>query len=224
MWFNDVSKEPWCIKHATSLDGKKWRVTTDPVLEIDQEWESGRLFYPTVLKIDDVYLMWYGSYWTSRKKHDGHSALLLVLMVSNGIDIRITPYLNRIPNVPGNHTMSPGQSVMAFPDGSFRIWYARSKKPPFVNKYFAITTAHWNGPQTKTVSSIQKKTRRVYKLEKPNQAEIEKIAGHSLNETLHLKSEKRGELETDGTVIEKVGFHQRTRFENTCSALSSENL
>jgi hypothetical protein len=31
-------------------------------------------------------------------------------------------------------------------DGSFRIWYASRKKPPFVNKYFAINTATWSGP------------------------------------------------------------------------------
>jgi hypothetical protein len=33
------------------------------------------------------------------------------------------------------------QSVMRLPDGRFRIWYASRKKPPFVNKYFAINTA-----------------------------------------------------------------------------------
>ena len=163
MWFNDVSKEPWCIKHATSLDGKKWRVTTDPVLEIDQEWESGRLFYPTVLKIDDVYLMWYGSYWTGRKNT---TALGFAVSVDG---------LNwyRTPGQPGTQTGSRTSlgitlchqpiSHGSFPDGSFRIWYARRKKPPFVNKYFAINTAHWSGPanENSLTPKLQKKPARV---------------------------------------------------------------
>ena len=34
-------------------------------------------------------------------------------------------------------------SVIRMDNGSFRIWYASRKKPPFVNKYFAINTATW---------------------------------------------------------------------------------
>ena len=51
MWFTDVSKEPWVIRHAESLDGRSWRATIEPVVELDQQWEKGRLFYPTVVKI-----------------------------------------------------------------------------------------------------------------------------------------------------------------------------
>ena len=35
------------------------------------------------------------------------------------------------------------QSVIRYDDGSFRMWYASRKNPPFVNKYFAICTAVW---------------------------------------------------------------------------------
>ena len=40
---------------------------------------------------------------------------------------------------------------VSMPDGSLRIWYASRKKPPFVNKYFAINTAVWN-PATERAS------------------------------------------------------------------------
>jgi hypothetical protein len=35
---------------------------------------------------------------------------------------------------------------MRLPDGSLRMWYASRKKPPFLNKYFAINTALWKTP------------------------------------------------------------------------------
>ena len=66
MWYVDVKKSPWVIRHATSDDGRRWRVSPEPCLIIDQAWEHTRLFYPTVVKIDGVYMMWYGSYWKDR--------------------------------------------------------------------------------------------------------------------------------------------------------------
>ena len=38
------------------------------------------------------------------------------------------------------------ESVMRMPDGSFRMWYASRKAPPFTNLYFALNTAGWAGP------------------------------------------------------------------------------
>ena len=38
------------------------------------------------------------------------------------------------------------QSVLRLPDGSFRLWYAGRKQPPWSNLYFAIGTARWAGP------------------------------------------------------------------------------
>lgn len=72
MWYTDVAREPWIIRAATSTDGRKWDIVPNPVLEIDQKWERDRLFYPTVVKADGVYLMWYGSYWLSK---DARTAL-----------------------------------------------------------------------------------------------------------------------------------------------------
>ena len=63
LWYTDVSADPWCFRHATSHDGRAWKVDEQPVLKVEQAWESKRLFYPTVRKVDGGYVMWYGAYW-----------------------------------------------------------------------------------------------------------------------------------------------------------------
>ncbi|MCA9073993.1 MAG: hypothetical protein KDA93_03090 [Planctomycetaceae bacterium] len=145
MWCTDVSEEPWKFRHASSPDGQHWDVTGEPVLVIDQAWEQSRLFYPTVLKIDDAYLMWYGSYWTARE-----STTALGFAVS---DDGVTwhkhpgnPVLRPDPDRPWESHYVTSQSVMGLPNGTFRIWYASRKAPPFINKYFAVNTAVWRRP------------------------------------------------------------------------------
>lgn len=145
MWYTDVSAEPWKFRHAQSRDGRSWQVTKEPVLEVDQKWERGRLFYPCVLKADGVYLMWYGSYWSAHS----HKTAIGFAASSDGLAWHKSPHnpvLRPAPNRPWESHYNTSQSVMRLPDGSFRIWYASRKKPPFVNKYFAIATARWGGP------------------------------------------------------------------------------
>lgn len=142
MWYTDVSAEPWLFRHAASSDGRTWEVTEEPVMQIDQEWEQGRLFYPTVLKIDGVYLMWYGSYW---KGHPNHTALGFAAS-QDGLTWHKSPHNPAVKpqaDRPWESHYTTSQSVMRLPDGSFRIWYASRTKPPHVNKYFAVGTARW---------------------------------------------------------------------------------
>lgn len=148
MWFTDVTRDPWVIRHATSLDGRRWRVTAEPVLELEQSWELRRLFYPTVLKIDGAYVMWYGNYWSARP-----STTALGCAVSlDGMEWYLhpdNPILRPDPGRPWESNYVTSQSVARLADGSYRIWYASRKKPPFVNKYFAINTARWDGPDVR---------------------------------------------------------------------------
>lgn len=142
MWYVDVQKSPWILRHADSEDGRRWRVSPTPCLTLDQDWERTRLFYPTVLKVDGVYLMWYGSYWKQRSN-----------ATATGFAVSLDGLKWR--KHPGNPVLRPAadreweshyvtsQSVLRLPDGSFRIWYASRRKPPFVNKYFALNTAIW---------------------------------------------------------------------------------
>jgi len=142
MWFTDVEQEPWRFKYAVSFDGVEWSVDEEPVLALDQEWEHQRLFYPTVLKRNGKYLMWYGSY--SNTPGNEMTTALGFATSTDG---------TRWEKDPGNPVFGPepkqgweshyttSQSILQLPDGSLRIWYASRPKPPFVHKYFAIGTA-----------------------------------------------------------------------------------
>lgn len=145
LWYTDVSAEPWTFRHATSSDGRRWSVSPQPVMVVDQPWERERLFYPTVLKVDDVYLMWYGSYWSaeSNKTAIGFAAS------RDGLRWHKSPHnpvLRPDPDRPWESHYATSQSVLELTGGGFRIWYASRKAPPFRNKYFAINTARWSGP------------------------------------------------------------------------------
>ncbi len=145
MWYTDVSQEPWSIRYAQSEDGRSWEVSKNPVVVIDQEWEAGRLFYPAVVKIDGLYVMWYGSYWS---KVNLNTALGCAVS-RDGIVWKKNPENPVFRPDPSRHWEShytTSQSVLPLGDGSYRIWYASRKEPPHVNKYFAIGTAVWKRP------------------------------------------------------------------------------
>jgi len=117
-------------------------VTEKPCVKIDQAWERSRLFYPAVLKVDGTYLMWYGSYWTARS----NTTALGFACSKDGLTWHKhpnNPVLRPDPNRPWESNYVTSQSVIRLSDESLRIWYASRKKPPFVNKYFAINTAIW---------------------------------------------------------------------------------
>jgi predicted GH43/DUF377 family glycosyl hydrolase len=145
LWYIDGSGGPWIVRHASSRDGRSWSVTEAPSVILDQEWEKNNLFYPTVVKADGVYLMWYGSYWA------GHPSMTATGFAASldGITWYKSPHnpVHR-PDAsrPWESHYVTSQSLMRLDDGSFRIWYASRKEPPHVNKYFAINTARWSGP------------------------------------------------------------------------------
>ena len=147
LWYTDVGREPWSFRHAVSRDGKTWDVTPKPVLTVDQDWEHRRLFYPTVVKAAGLYLMWYASYWTEQPGADTTAVGFAVS--TDGVRWRKSPHnpvLRPDPSLPWESHYNSSQSVIRLPDGTWRMWYASRKAPPYVNKYFAICTATWPGP------------------------------------------------------------------------------
>ncbi|MBW3541447.1 MAG: hypothetical protein KY476_14365 [Planctomycetes bacterium] len=144
LWYTDVSREPWIIRHAVSADGKQWHVDAEPVLVIDQAWERGRLFYPAVVQVDGAFLMWYGSYWSGQpqKTAIGFAASLDGRRWHKHPD---NPVLRPDPSRPWESHYTTSHSVARLPDGSWRMWYASRRRPPFTHKYFAIGTARWAG-------------------------------------------------------------------------------
>ncbi len=145
MWYSDVRQRPWRIRYAESADGTHWEVRPEAVLDFTQPWESGILVYPTVLCIDGVYLMWYGSHDSRHKQTTaiGFAASL------DGIDWHKhpqNPVLRPDAARPWESNYVTSGCVIRLPDGGYRYWYASRTKPPFVNLYYAINTARWAGP------------------------------------------------------------------------------
>jgi predicted GH43/DUF377 family glycosyl hydrolase len=147
MWYTVPGSYPWLMKHAKSDDGLKWTVTKEPVLKLSQSWEHDLQIYPAVMKFDDVYLMWYASYL-----HKDRETTAIGFAVSlDGIKWYKhpdNPVLRPDPTRSWESHYVSSQSVMRMPDGSFRMWYASRKKPPFTNLYYALNTARWSGPVT----------------------------------------------------------------------------
>ncbi|GMW00775.1 MAG: hypothetical protein AMXMBFR84_19120 [Candidatus Hydrogenedentota bacterium] len=144
LWYTDVSNEPWVIRHARSNDGKAWRVVDEASIVLDQAWEERRLFYPCVVKSGGTYCMWYGAYWSARP----NTTAIGFATSRDGVTWRKhvqNPVLMPDPDRPWESHYTTSQSVLRLPDGAWRMWYATRKEPPFVNKYFAIGTARWEG-------------------------------------------------------------------------------
>ena len=146
LWYTDVSDEPWCIRHARSEDGHHWSVTEAPVLELDQSWEWGRLFYPYVLQPEpELFGMWYGSYQSA----DPHKTALGVAVSEDGIRWQKSdhnPVFGPDAARAWESHYTTSQSIQQLHDGRWRMWYASRPAPPFQHKYFAIGTASWDGP------------------------------------------------------------------------------
>jgi predicted GH43/DUF377 family glycosyl hydrolase len=155
MWFSDVSRRPWVIRHATSDDGQHWSVTTRPVLQLSQEWEAEVLVYPTVLKQGDLYLMWYGSYDDAIRRETTAIGFAVSRDGKTWTKNPHNPVLKPDPARPWESNYVGSGSVLRLADGTFRYWYASRKSPPFRNLYFAINTARWDGPAKSDVPEIR---------------------------------------------------------------------
>jgi hypothetical protein len=223
MWYTDVFASPWIIRHAQSSDGRSWTVTEEPAIILDQPWESGQLFYTAVLKLDGVYIMWYGSYWN---EYPNKTALGCAASL-DGLHWHKSPHnpvFRPDPDRPWESHYTTSQSILRLPDGSLRMWYATRKSPPFVNKYFAIGTARWTGPNPCSVdgpvdSASPDSSATLVSSSKPL-IELAKDPDafdrwqHSMRDKLwkmlgipearvQLEPESRGCFELDGLVIEK---------------------
>jgi hypothetical protein len=146
MWFSDVSRRPWVIRHATSADGGRWTVDKRPAIVLSQDWEAEVLVYPTVLKADGVYLMWYGSYDRAVRRETTAIGFAASVDGKHWHKHPQNPVLRPDPARLWESNYVGSGCVMRLPDGSFRYWYASRKQPPFLNLYFAINTARRVGP------------------------------------------------------------------------------
>ena len=206
MWFTDISQESWFVRHAWSEDGRKWRLTPEPAVVIDQAWERSRLFYPHVIKVGGVYLMWYGSYWTERPST---TAIGLAASI-DGMKWHKhpkNPVHRPSPERPWESHYVTSHAVIREDDGSLRMWYASRKTPPHVNKYFALNTAVWRDPPKNpvSVSSYPQHEDQFVAWQSQTRQQLREALGIP-REKGALDPDKRGELRHDGIVIEKWVF------------------
>jgi predicted GH43/DUF377 family glycosyl hydrolase len=146
MWYADVSRRPWVIRYATSSDGTRWQVDERPAVRLSQDWEAEIVVYPTVLKIDGVYLMWYGSYDSAIRRETTAIGFAASLDGRKWRKHPDNPVLRPDPQRSWESNYVGSGCVSRLPDGRFSYWYASRKRPPFDNLYFAINTARWAGP------------------------------------------------------------------------------
>lgn len=77
MWYTGHNESIWTastvgkIGYAWSLDGFIWnKLSENPVLEAEYEWEGGKLFGCAVIKDAELYKMWYGAeFWRSTSSY-----------------------------------------------------------------------------------------------------------------------------------------------------------
>lgn len=142
MWYTDVTVDPWVFRFAESADGSSWTSHPEPVLAASQAWEADRLFYPTVIKRDGVYQMYYGSYQASNRQ----TTSIGFAVSEDGVRWEkdpSNPVFGPNPERDWESHYTTSQSIHVQPDGSLRMYYASRTKPPFTHKYFAIGTAVW---------------------------------------------------------------------------------
>lgn len=147
MWYCDVTKRPWIIRYAKSEDGRKWNVAPGAVLTLSQDWENEIVLYPSVLKIDGVYLMWYGSYDRAIRRETTAIGFAASLDGQKWYKHPANPVIRPEKSHPWESNYVGNGCVMRLSDGSFRYWYSSRTAPPFRNLYYALGTVHWAGPK-----------------------------------------------------------------------------
>lgn len=155
MWYTDVVKRPWLIRHAVSADGKKWNPDERPAVQLSQPWEAEVILYPAVVKAGDVYLMWYGSYDGAIRRETTAIGFAASVDGINWYKHPQNPVIKPEMTREWESNYVGNGSVMRLADGSFRYWYAGRKKPPFDNLYFSIGTARWAGPGKDATAEVK---------------------------------------------------------------------
>jgi hypothetical protein len=144
MWYTCIDQHPWFTTYAESADGTRWEKTEKRCIVMDQAWEVKDQVYPMVIKANGVYLMLYGCYW----RDDKHTALGFAVSPDGLAWTKHpdNPVFRPNPEHDWESNFTTSQTLMRLPDGTFRLWYAGRRQPPWSNLYFAIGTAHWAGP------------------------------------------------------------------------------
>ncbi|MEE2706633.1 MAG: acetylxylan esterase [Planctomycetota bacterium] len=205
MWYSDTSQETWVIRHAAcDTDTAKWTIgdwkaTPGIILKADQPWESGSLRSPIVLKVNDIYQMWYVA---DVKNGEGATALGFAVS-ADGLQWHKHPQNPVFHPGAGRGISAP--TVKRMPGGEFRIWYADRGATDPEYQCSSIKSIRWD-PQAPlpiaAVTSCPDNPEEFIKWRDEKRAAIVKMLGIP-KERVPLNPEKRGQYEQDGVVIER---------------------
>ncbi len=111
---------------------------------MDQNWEVKDRVYPMVIRADRLWVMLNGCYWND----DKHTALGFAVS-KDGLPWTKhpkNPVFRPEPKHDWESNFTTSHTLLRLPDGSFYLWYAGCRQPPWSNLYFALGSARWVGP------------------------------------------------------------------------------
>ncbi len=120
MWYSARNAGRWRIGYATSPDGSAWTKAGAPVLDLGPAgaWDDATVYYPSVVRSDGAYRMWYTGF-------DGSRYRIGAATSSDGVAWTRDPVVPVItPGAPGSWDgqATLAASVVAQAD-SFRMWF-----------------------------------------------------------------------------------------------------
>jgi hypothetical protein len=115
---------------------------------LSQPWEAEVLVYPTVLMVDGVYLMWYGSYNHAIRRETTAIGFAASLDGELWFKHPQNPVFRPDEARAWESNYVGSGSVLRLPDGSFRYYYASRKAPPF-EPLFCDQYGRWTGRMQK---------------------------------------------------------------------------
>ena len=141
----DGKSVPWEVHLATGADLYSLKPhASNPVLTVSQPWEKGALFYPYVLKEDDIWVMFYASYWQNHPTSKGATAIGTATS-SDGVKWTknpSNPVLTPSPDSTYDSVYNSSESVIRDGD-TYRLYYAG--RIDTIHKYFSIGLATKSG-------------------------------------------------------------------------------
>ena len=129
MWYAGYDGSNWRIFYATSSDGVSW-VKQGLIMDYgDSTPEAISILFPTVIKTDGIYYMWY----TGKTTIENRLTILSATSV-DGINWNKKGLEINYGDVAGEDTSVSESCVLREDDGSLKMWYSGTDWVP-VNKY-----------------------------------------------------------------------------------------
>ncbi len=140
-------KRPWEVHLATGRDLYSLKAhPANPMITVSQDWETGTVFYPYVIREGETWVLFYAAYWNHRSPGEKVNRTAIGTATSaDGIQWRKysgNPILTPIPGSPYESVYNSSQSVIWDQD-HYKMYYATRKDS--LHKYYAVCLARKRG-------------------------------------------------------------------------------